>query len=230
MGISYRDWGGSTESVHDHLVKWNQVCRFKSQGGLGLRKARLKNLAMLAKAGWRLHTNQDAAPRLGDTPLCHPLFLPAVEQRTEKVADFINVDGQWNLMVVSGELPSRLKHEIAAVPLPITDLQHTPDSCCWGLESSGKYSIGSAYTCAICSAVMESIDHIFLECLAATELWLELRVPQLQQDFFSLPSLTGCSETVAYLRLQTFVYLKRGVSGEMIMEIGWGFYAEYGGD
>ncbi|PPD88640.1 hypothetical protein GOBAR_DD14425 [Gossypium barbadense] len=60
MGISYGEWGGSTESVHNHLVKWNQVCRFKSQGGLGLRKARLNNLAMLAKAGWRLHTNQDA--------------------------------------------------------------------------------------------------------------------------------------------------------------------------
>lgn len=53
-------WDGSTDLTHNHLVNWNQVCKMKNIGGLGLRKARLNNLALLTKASWRLHSNRKA--------------------------------------------------------------------------------------------------------------------------------------------------------------------------
>ncbi|XVF04810.1 hypothetical protein REPUB_Repub05bG0117600 [Reevesia pubescens] len=49
-------WGGSSEAGKNHLVNWNQVCAAKCNGGLGLRKARENNVAMLAKTGWKLHS------------------------------------------------------------------------------------------------------------------------------------------------------------------------------
>ncbi|XVE99040.1 hypothetical protein REPUB_Repub03eG0162200 [Reevesia pubescens] len=49
-------WGGSADYSHTHLVSWDKICQKKSQGGLGLRKARFNNLAMLAKSGWKLHS------------------------------------------------------------------------------------------------------------------------------------------------------------------------------
>lgn len=39
------------------LVNWNLVTKNKAQGGLGLRKARTKNLSLLANLAWRLANN-----------------------------------------------------------------------------------------------------------------------------------------------------------------------------
>ncbi|XVF12875.1 hypothetical protein REPUB_Repub08aG0157600 [Reevesia pubescens] len=53
-------WGGSAEATGNHLVSWDRVCTKKDRGGLGLRKARNYNLAMLAKVGWKLHNRTDS--------------------------------------------------------------------------------------------------------------------------------------------------------------------------
>lgn len=42
-------WGSG-----QHLVSWEKVCKPKTEGGLGIRKSRDMNRALIAKVGWRL--------------------------------------------------------------------------------------------------------------------------------------------------------------------------------
>ncbi|CAN1762528.1 Putative ribonuclease H protein At1g65750 [Linum perenne] len=52
-------WGGSNEKKKIHLVAWDVICRPKSQGGLGLRKAMELNGAFTMKLGWQLLKHPD---------------------------------------------------------------------------------------------------------------------------------------------------------------------------
>ncbi|CAN1786346.1 Putative ribonuclease H protein At1g65750 [Linum perenne] len=52
-------WGGSNDQRKIHLVSWDIICRPKSQGGLGLRKARELNEAYTMKLGWQLLKHPD---------------------------------------------------------------------------------------------------------------------------------------------------------------------------
>jgi hypothetical protein len=47
-------WGGVRGGCKISWVKWEVVCKSKSQGGLGVRDVRLVNLSLLAKWRWRL--------------------------------------------------------------------------------------------------------------------------------------------------------------------------------
>ncbi|KAK5837394.1 hypothetical protein PVK06_013204 [Gossypium arboreum] len=53
-------WGGSTYYSHNHLVSWDLACRTKVSRGLGLRKARLNIMSMLAKSSWRIFNQHDS--------------------------------------------------------------------------------------------------------------------------------------------------------------------------
>ncbi|KAK0586532.1 hypothetical protein LWI29_008529 [Acer saccharum] len=48
-------WGSTPEKKHVHLVSWDVVCLPKHLGGLGIKKTKLMNQALLAKIGWRLN-------------------------------------------------------------------------------------------------------------------------------------------------------------------------------
>ncbi|KAK0586151.1 hypothetical protein LWI29_001876 [Acer saccharum] len=52
-------WGHSAEDKKIHLIKWDTVCYPKHQGGLGIKKSKKMNQALLAKAGWRLMQNKE---------------------------------------------------------------------------------------------------------------------------------------------------------------------------
>ena len=47
-------WGSTTEKRKLHLLSWDRVCKPKSSGGLGIRKSRNMNKALIAQLGWRL--------------------------------------------------------------------------------------------------------------------------------------------------------------------------------
>ncbi|KAL7226194.1 hypothetical protein ACSBR1_021345 [Camellia fascicularis] len=51
-------WGDTLDKRKVHLVKWDVVCKVKKQGGLGIKKARDQNLALLTKLGWNLVSNK----------------------------------------------------------------------------------------------------------------------------------------------------------------------------
>ncbi|KAG7551702.1 Ribonuclease H domain [Arabidopsis thaliana x Arabidopsis arenosa] len=52
-------WGSTAEKRKQHLLSWKKICKPKSAGGLGLRKARVMNRALISKVGWRLLNNVD---------------------------------------------------------------------------------------------------------------------------------------------------------------------------
>ena len=52
---------GSTDTVKKmHWVGWHKVTKSKSEGGLGLQTAKGRNVALLAKLNWRLHTERES--------------------------------------------------------------------------------------------------------------------------------------------------------------------------
>lgn len=53
-------WGSTVEKRKQHLLAWNKVCLPKKDGGLGIRKARDTNRALISKVGWRLLNDGDS--------------------------------------------------------------------------------------------------------------------------------------------------------------------------
>ncbi|XVF36716.1 hypothetical protein REPUB_Repub19eG0082000 [Reevesia pubescens] len=52
-------WGSTDEKSRVPLVKWDTVCKPKSDGGLGIRKSAHMNRALLAKLGWKLEAGNE---------------------------------------------------------------------------------------------------------------------------------------------------------------------------
>ena len=53
-------WGSFGDDPKIHLVKWTTICAPISSGGLGIRKIRLINEALLGKWFWRFGIEEDA--------------------------------------------------------------------------------------------------------------------------------------------------------------------------
>jgi len=52
-------WGDSNNQRKIHTVVWNQICKPKNVGGLGLRSSMKVNSAFMMKAGWDLCSEHD---------------------------------------------------------------------------------------------------------------------------------------------------------------------------
>ncbi|CAL1398235.1 unnamed protein product [Linum trigynum] len=50
-------WGSIEGKRKTHLVAWDNICKPKSQGGLGLKSARHMNMAYMIKLGWHMLNN-----------------------------------------------------------------------------------------------------------------------------------------------------------------------------
>ncbi|KAK2637384.1 hypothetical protein Ddye_032176 [Dipteronia dyeriana] len=53
-------WGDERSKRTIHAVKWEEVCKSKSSGGLGIGRGLIKNNGMLAKWIWRFGRERDA--------------------------------------------------------------------------------------------------------------------------------------------------------------------------
>ncbi|KAF7813138.1 reverse transcriptase [Senna tora] len=53
-------WGSNSERKKLHLVNWDEICRNKSSGGLGIPKSHERNLAFLTSLYWRALTKKES--------------------------------------------------------------------------------------------------------------------------------------------------------------------------
>ena len=53
-------WGSLDHKRKLHMVGWKKITKPKKEGGLGLQSAKEKNIALLAKLNWRLHTKKES--------------------------------------------------------------------------------------------------------------------------------------------------------------------------
>lgn len=53
-------WGDMPSKRKIHLVNWNQVWKKKDNGGLGLKKANVQNLALLSKLSWKMVNEKES--------------------------------------------------------------------------------------------------------------------------------------------------------------------------
>ncbi|GLT67966.1 hypothetical protein SLA2020_402360 [Shorea laevis] len=58
----FKDFGGVSQGkIHNLSLKsWSSICLPRSYGGLGLRRMKVMNQALIAKLGWKFLTNQDS--------------------------------------------------------------------------------------------------------------------------------------------------------------------------
>ena len=55
-------WGSTNEKKKPHLVKWEQVCQPKVNGGLGVGRMSQNNEAFLMKLGWGINHSTGCGP------------------------------------------------------------------------------------------------------------------------------------------------------------------------
>lgn len=51
-------WGGSEDRKKTHWVAWDNICKEKDDGGLGLKNLKAFNYALMGKWLWRLKTEE----------------------------------------------------------------------------------------------------------------------------------------------------------------------------
>ena len=94
-------WTGTEDKKRLPLIAWDMVCKSVKEGGLGIRKIRSLNKALLAKQGWRVfHENKEwsiiwkhkyllnsaSLPDLISTPdISHPSAIWGAVQETKKI-------------------------------------------------------------------------------------------------------------------------------------------------
>ncbi|CAN1851672.1 Putative ribonuclease H protein At1g65750 [Linum perenne] len=149
------------------LVAWDKICLPKENGGLGLRMARQLNRAYITKLAFFLFKDKD---RLWVRVLQHKYFKESARAGLRlidfadplaegfdidsSVADFVNSDGSWNFELLERLLPPYAVDLVAGMSPPKEDKGN--DDWVWGCESSGLFSIKSAY--ALICKVGESVE------------------------------------------------------------------------
>lgn len=73
-------WGSSSNGEEIQWLSWNKLSTAKSNGGLGLKRLRTFNVAMLAKQGWRILNE------------CNPLVFAILKARYFSTSTFLNAE------------------------------------------------------------------------------------------------------------------------------------------
>ncbi|CAN1170687.1 Putative ribonuclease H protein At1g65750 [Linum perenne] len=196
-------WGSSDEARKVHLVSWENICRAKEDGGLGLKLAHELNRAYMTKLAFIFMQDSDrlwvrllqgkyfsvtadglarrnpnsrssvwkgitrdwetmvrgarSAIRNGkDTMFWTARWIDSGErlidllvdanaeiQIDDSVADFVNIDGQWDVDKLRASLPPSVIEMVIGMTPPRED--RGDDHWVWGEDAHGRFSIKSAY-------------------------------------------------------------------------------------
>ncbi|CAN1815404.1 Putative ribonuclease H protein At1g65750 [Linum perenne] len=127
--------GLHTDPIADP-VPMEETSQPKSQGGLGLKKARELNEAYMMKLGWLILQ----APE----KLWVQATVPLDDMELERtVAEATTAHGGWNWTLLESCLPPSCLEQIAGMKTPVDN--DTEDGMLWGPDPKGKFSISSAY-------------------------------------------------------------------------------------
>ncbi|CAA7059442.1 unnamed protein product [Microthlaspi erraticum] len=154
-------WGSTAEQRRQHLVSWDKICRPKEDGGLGIRKTRLMNTALLAKVGWRvLHDSTSLWARVLRSDGLRTRFwtdkwlmgnILRDVAVTEIPEDMLNLTASdlwtdwvgWDFQRITPNVSDTTRLELTAVVVDTRSGRH--DRLSWGETSDGNFTVSSAY-------------------------------------------------------------------------------------
>ncbi|KAK3183154.1 hypothetical protein Dsin_030440 [Dipteronia sinensis] len=185
-------WGHINENKKMHLVNWETVCLLKCKEGLGIKKTKMMNQVMLAKARWKLYHNEnglwghllkhkylkgddsvnhdDWVPDIGKL-LSYATFPLSATQNSEIVSNYMAHD-DWDIQMLSSVLPWHIIHRIVSIHAGRS--QSGSDRAIWGLSKNGDFSVKSVYMSLFKNDEMPNWKWNFL--------W-NLRIPPRGQNF-----------------------------------------------
>ena len=90
-------WGGSENNRKISLVAWDEVCKPKKNGGLGIRKAKHQNQAFMMKLGWKLVTRRDDfwVKVVRDKYRCGDDLIPKIEAKRHGSNVWAGIKATW---------------------------------------------------------------------------------------------------------------------------------------
>nr|GEU63742.1 RNA-directed DNA polymerase, eukaryota, reverse transcriptase zinc-binding domain protein [Tanacetum cinerariifolium] len=194
-------WGGSNEKKMS-WIKWENVMASFEKGGLNIGSIKAFNLALLQKWRWRLVTNPvsiwarvivviHGAKAGTDLKGCYCNGVWA------SIISTYSMLHNRNLIPMNTICRKRIiegSRNEAALSSLVSDLGQVqlfdgPDSWRWSLDDDGIFSVHAPYAanlslrdldipsivCPMCNDVVEAVDHVFLGCDLARDVWRLVR-------------------------------------------------------
>ncbi|XP_042515225.1 uncharacterized protein LOC122089557 [Macadamia integrifolia] len=124
-------------------VKWEEICRPKEEGGLGIRRLRDVNCAVISKLVWQMKHEESAFSSFLRARFVNEGGDLKKGYRASSV--FKGIAKMWNFVSLSERWMSEFLKDIFKAIGNISLPQGQKDRCCWSLSSLGAFSTKSAW-------------------------------------------------------------------------------------
>ncbi|KAK9749480.1 hypothetical protein RND81_02G128900 [Saponaria officinalis] len=182
-------WEGSEEYSRSPLVSWEHVCKEKQFGGLGIRNARLGNVAMLGKYVWWMASKS------------YHLWIQWIHHVYLRRQNLKDYEGYKWLMGVQNQVQWKVM-----VWSKINDRLLTGVRQC-------RLGFGQNQTCYLCADGDEDVEHLFFQSRVTTlyvqaiQSWLGMRIIGTQwQTIYRFWVRSGIRRLVLIASVAALVY------------------------
>ncbi|XP_069147459.1 uncharacterized protein [Solanum lycopersicum] len=184
-------WSGDGKVTKKALIAWERVCRPKNEGGMGLINMQLWNRAAIAKLCWDLANKEDKLW----IKWIHVYYIRGLRdwQKREQASWMIRkimqakqIVDQVHIKEGKGMVKQIYEHIRGEQPKPVWKCLIFKNSArpkaiftLWILmhrklatvDRLAKWGITHDSACVLCTNKDESLDHMFLQCHYAEEVW-----------------------------------------------------------
>ncbi|KAL9664872.1 hypothetical protein QQ045_020281 [Rhodiola kirilowii] len=189
-------WRGNCDKKGGHLVKWDQVCKEKEEGGLGLKNLEVMNCAMVLNQMWG---------KKGGRPSLWSEWLEKYWRKGKHWwEEEVKAKSSWVLKrMMHLEWHNLVWNDFNAPRdsinawLAVQNKLMTRDRMCkWGWQGEK--------TCVLCEVMEENRDHILFECSYSKEVWFRvLYFLKVKSPFASWEALLPWFLGLPQVRLKT---------------------------